>query len=128
MKRTLSITPTRTNAEHCCDRMATNVEKVCEYHPDRYDCPDALVDAVRGGYGLMIHSDGGDSVIEIAFCPWCGTKLPPIADLSEEELEANERREHRPVAHVTLQAHHTNRQTAVFVRLPPDGSTHRASD
>jgi hypothetical protein len=38
--------------------------------------PDALIDQVRGGYG-----DGSVSVIEIAFCPWCGAKLPPIADL-----------------------------------------------
>ncbi|HZY17518.1 MAG TPA: hypothetical protein VFE82_03505 [Ramlibacter sp.] len=39
-------------------------------------------------YGLIVH-DGGSSAIAIAFCPWCGTKLP--ASLRErwfEELEA----------------------------------------
>ncbi len=36
---------------------------------------------VRGGFGIMIH-DGGSGVIQIAFCPWCGDKLPPIDDLS----------------------------------------------
>jgi hypothetical protein len=42
--------------------------------------PDALIDQVRGGYGIIVH-DGSVSVIEIAFCPWCGAQLPPIADL-----------------------------------------------
>lgn len=74
--------------KHCCDTMATNVDSVCDHHPDRYDCPDALVDTVRGGYGLMIHNDGGGSVIEIAFCPWCGSKLPPIADYMDDDLAA----------------------------------------
>jgi hypothetical protein len=26
------------------------------------------------GYGLYVH-DGGSSVIEILYCPWCGKKL-----------------------------------------------------
>ena len=58
----------------CCDRMAEDLQRVCRHHPDRHDCPDALVARVRGGFGLIVH-DGGSSVIEIAFCPWCGTRL-----------------------------------------------------
>ena len=45
-----------------------------ELHEDRYDCLDAFVAVVRGGYGLIIH-DGGHSVVEINFCPWCSTKF-----------------------------------------------------
>jgi hypothetical protein len=43
-----------------------------------------MIAEVRGGYGLYVRDgeDGyGGSVIEIAFCPWCGAGLPPIADL-----------------------------------------------
>jgi hypothetical protein len=42
-----------------------------------FECPDALVNYSEQGkdYGLIIH-DGGSSVISIAFCPWCGAKLP----------------------------------------------------
>lgn len=44
---------------------------------DRHDCPDCLIDYWPNGpsYGIMIH-DGGSSMITIAYCPWCGTKLP----------------------------------------------------
>jgi hypothetical protein len=44
------------------------------------------VASVRGGYGLLIHDDEGGragSVVEIWFCPWCGAKLPKIADIAE---------------------------------------------
>ncbi len=68
----------------CCDRMADDLNQSCELHADRAACPDAMIERVRGGYGLYVR-DGengyGSSVIEIAYCPWCGTKLPPIGDL-----------------------------------------------
>jgi hypothetical protein len=51
----------------------------------RHECPDALIATVRGGYGLIVH-DGGQSVIEIKFCPWCGSGLPPTSDLTEAEV------------------------------------------
>ena len=64
-------------AAHCCDTMRRNVESVCEQHPDRHECPDALIDfwPASQTYGLLIH-DGGSSVIVISYCPWCGTRLP----------------------------------------------------
>jgi hypothetical protein len=66
--------------------MDYDLNQKCDLHDDRYDCPDALINRVRCGYGLIVH-DGGSSVIEIAFCPWCGSKLPKIdSDESEEEL------------------------------------------
>lgn len=48
----------------------------CGDHPSLEDCPDALIGRFgrRGDYGLFIH-DGGSSHVEIAYCPWCGTRL-----------------------------------------------------
>lgn len=37
----------------------------------------------------MVH-DGGSSVVAIAFCPWCGSKLPQI-DEADELLAEEER-------------------------------------
>ena len=64
-------------ADHCCEMMRANVEATCDLHGDRFDCPDCLIHYSEGrdSYGLIIH-DGSRSVITIAFCPWCGTKLP----------------------------------------------------
>ena len=64
---------------HCCDRMAHDLDQSCALHDDRFDCPDALVTMVRGGFGLIVH-DGGRSFIEIAYCPWCGAKLPAVGE------------------------------------------------
>ena len=68
----------------CCDRMACDLDRQCDEHPDRAACPDALIARVRAGFGLYVR-DGekgyGGSVIEIAYCPWCGARLPPIGDL-----------------------------------------------
>ena len=60
---------------HCCDDMRREADRTCERHPDRFDCPDCLVDfAPRRGYGLIVH-DGGSATIHIAYCPWCGARL-----------------------------------------------------
>ena len=64
----------------CCDRMVLQLEEKCESHSSRYDCSDSLIHRVRGGYGLIVL--GTNSVIEIAFCPWCGARLPAIEDLN----------------------------------------------
>lgn len=42
-----------------------------------FDCPDNLIfySSIFDEYGIIIHH-GGSSSIEIAYCPWCGTKLP----------------------------------------------------
>ena len=64
--------------DYCCDRMAAQLEFVCEQHPDPTTCPDKLVGYVPhlDEHGLLIH-DGGSSHIVIRFCPWCGTDLGP---------------------------------------------------
>jgi hypothetical protein len=55
--------------------MADAVEQECSDHPNRADCPDALVryTAQSREYDLIVH-DGGMSDIAIQFCPWCGVR------------------------------------------------------
>jgi hypothetical protein len=66
---------------YCCKMLERGVEPNCSEHPNAWDCPDALVGTVGGGFGLIVHARGG-SMIEIAFCPWCGAKLPAMQDIS----------------------------------------------
>jgi len=56
--------------------MAAATETSCDEHPDRFECPDALIhhSAKSGRYGIIIH-DGGSSTVAIRFCPWCGKRL-----------------------------------------------------
>ncbi|MEU3609752.1 hypothetical protein AB0E83_30570 [Streptomyces sp. NPDC035033] len=63
--------------DHCCEAMRGRVEHRCDDHADAYDCPDAVVSfsARFQEYGLVVH-DGGGSSLDIAFCPWCGRRLP----------------------------------------------------
>jgi hypothetical protein len=62
---------------HCCPEMTRQGEHRCDQHPDRFDCPDALIaySPRTGQYGIIVH-DGGSSVITIRHCPWCGAELP----------------------------------------------------
>jgi hypothetical protein len=84
---------------YCCESMKHWAENQCETHPDRFDCPDALVhwSSESREYGLIVH-DGGSSVVGIAFCPWCGAKLSaprpkarpsfPVVAAAEEIVES----------------------------------------
>ena len=73
----------------CCSRMAYDLNQKCDLHADRAACPDALIAKVRGGFGLYVR-DGEEgyaaSTIEIAYCPWCGTKRPPIGEIDLSAL------------------------------------------
>ena len=62
---------------YCCEDMRREIERVCDQHPDRFDCPDCLVGYSPRfrEYGLLIH-DGGSSWMCIRYCPWCGSLLP----------------------------------------------------
>lgn len=64
-------------SSHCCVRMNEAVAFACVHPPDRFDCPDCLVNYTPqfDEYGLIVH-DGGASCVGILFCPWCGAKLP----------------------------------------------------
>jgi hypothetical protein len=57
--------------------MNETVDMVCSQHPNLSDCPDAVIaySPQFDEYGLMIH-DGGTSRVLIAFCPFCGSRLP----------------------------------------------------
>jgi ribosomal protein S27AE len=61
---------------HCCEMMQSNVDRTCADHPSRYDCPDCLIEywSAAKKYGLIVH-DGGKSIVQIDFCPWCGSGL-----------------------------------------------------
>ena len=65
---------------HCCDKMSEMVAFRCDLHLDRFDCPDCLIhySSHFDTYGIIIH-DGGQSMMAIAFCPWCGTCLPEFS-------------------------------------------------
>lgn len=58
----------------CCAMMSANCLSSCDQHPNRTDCPDIIMHKYESGYGIPIH-DGGDSYIEIFYCPWCGVEL-----------------------------------------------------
>jgi len=68
-------------SQHCCSDMADAVNSRCQEHPERHQCPDALLEfsAASNAYGLMIH-DGGSSSRSISFCPFCGSRLPVRTD------------------------------------------------
>lgn len=69
--------------------MLREVAFSCAEHPDRFTCPDAMVEysARLREYGLIVR-DGGNSVRVISFCPWCGAPLPhSLRDRWFEELE-----------------------------------------
>jgi hypothetical protein len=61
----------------CCAMMHTQLTHTCVDHPDPDSCPDKVVTTSTDGawYGVRIH-DGGSAVLTIAFCPWCGSRLP----------------------------------------------------
>lgn len=59
----------------CCETMGTQLALVCPDHAEPADCPDSLVARWPNGIvGLRIH-DGGASISEIFYCPWCGTPV-----------------------------------------------------
>ena len=62
---------------HCCKLMNYYLYYKCPIHKNPFDCPDNIItyDDVFDEYGIIIH-DGGQSLIIISHCPWCGAKLP----------------------------------------------------
>jgi hypothetical protein len=57
--------------------MRTELTRNCGEGVDRFRCPDTLVAYTQkyDEYGMIVH-DGGSSVVQILFCPWCGARLP----------------------------------------------------
>lgn len=59
----------------CCPKMVAQICRSCNDHWNTFHCPDQVVARLLSGrYGLIIR-DGGSSVVEIDYCPWCGTRL-----------------------------------------------------
>ena len=57
--------------------MTDNLKNKCTEHSSPFECPDSLIfySDVFNEYGLIVH-DGGNSWVEIKYCPWCSKKLP----------------------------------------------------
>lgn len=62
--------------EYCCKMMRYQATYKCERHDSPFKCPDNVIYHYRrdNSYGIIVH-DGGESVIEIKYCPWCGASL-----------------------------------------------------
>lgn len=62
--------------KYCCLKMSDNIFESFDKNGDiNYDNPDVIINEwTSGTIGIPIH-DGGTSMIEINFCPWCGSKL-----------------------------------------------------
>jgi hypothetical protein len=59
----------------CCEDMEWHLSQECRVHPDPWDCGDAVLGQFSDGtVGLIIH-DGGRSLIEIGYCPFCGSEI-----------------------------------------------------
>lgn len=64
--------------DYCCDKMKVGVEDP--------DIPITYTPKFRE-FGVRV-LDGGNSALGIAFCPWCGEKLPSsLRDAWFDELE-----------------------------------------
>lgn len=61
----------------CCNALEYHSQNHCDIHLDDFECPDCIIHYTEkfDEYGIIIH-DGGQSVITIQFCPFCGAKLP----------------------------------------------------
>ena len=63
-------------SEFCCLKMADKIFDGIDKNGEiDYDNVDVIMRKWKNGtYGIPIH-DGGSSIIEIDYCPWCGKKL-----------------------------------------------------
>lgn len=60
----------------CCADMRRHLEMKCDLHQDEWECADNVIGRYSDGrLGLIIH-DGGSSMYEINYCPWCGKSVP----------------------------------------------------
>lgn len=61
---------------YCCQDMEDYLNLKCRDHgDDPWECADIpLVKTENGKIGIPIR-DGGRSMIEIKYCPWCGCSL-----------------------------------------------------
>lgn len=62
----------------CCAVMQSVVDTDCAAH-DGIHCPDRVIVKVGPGRYVMPIKDEGTSWYEVPFCPWCGSRVAPIA-------------------------------------------------
>jgi len=82
--------PAPVEAGRCCEKMAMALEHDCGQHETPWECPDTVLifHELFDEYGIPVR-DGGQSVLLIQHCPWCGTRLPPSQrDRWFDDLEA----------------------------------------
>jgi len=61
--------------KYCCKDME-RWSQPCDYHADDPNCLDRLIGQLSKGKVIGIRViDGGESIVAIANCPWCGTAL-----------------------------------------------------
>ena len=77
----------------CCEAMRYFSSNHCPVHHSPFECPDWLVlfDETSNDYGIIVH-DGGQSVVTIQYCPWCGSLLSPKEGSSERKSEGDNSR------------------------------------
>jgi hypothetical protein len=60
--------------QYCCADLESFAELDCDFHQSKWECPDVLFHKFKNGKtGIIIH-DGGESVIDIKYCPFCGAR------------------------------------------------------
>lgn len=77
MPLSVAWAPPSAAATFCCEAMTQALAFDCAQHADPFECADSLMvyNEVLDEYGLPVH-DGGASYVLVAFCPWCGARLP----------------------------------------------------
>ena len=62
--------------KYCCEAFRHHITHTCKEHPNPFECPDTILiyKELSKKVGIIIH-DGGESYIQIQYCPWCGKKI-----------------------------------------------------
>ena len=70
--------PVWKSGEFCCEELDESIADQCMVNGTSEHfygmCPDQVLMVTQRGVGMPVH-DGGESYIEIAYCPFCGTKI-----------------------------------------------------
>lgn len=64
------------NKNYCCEVFEYHITHTCKEHSNPFECPDAILiykEDIKK-VGIIIH-DGGESYIQIHYCPWCGKRI-----------------------------------------------------
>ena len=76
---------------YCCKDMEKANTFNCNSCLDKFDCVDTMIHRRKDGtYGIIVH-DGGTSIVEISFCPWCGVNLTPAMENDNEDFSESNR-------------------------------------